>query len=188
MSRDDIVKIEILDRDAEDASVEAAGNTLDDVEPDAVPVPVPASEADVEPADVDLKDRWLRAEAELDNLRKRIPQDLQSARRQEREAVLRELLGVVDNLERALEGAPIEESPWLEGVAAIHQQMLGLLGQFGVEPFVSTGERFDPDRHEAVSTIEAADHAEGSVVEELQVGYESSEGGILRHSKVVVAK
>jgi molecular chaperone GrpE len=135
----------------------------------------------------DIEDRWKRAVADLDNYRKRM--DRENARLQiaERETVLRAWLPVIDNMERALcvEGA--SNNPWYEGMEAIHQQMLTVLAQFGVKPFVPTGEKFDPHLHDAVAAANLPDTPDGTIVDTVQAGY-VLDGKVLRPAKVVAVR
>lgn len=136
-----------------------------------------------------LKDRWLRAAAELDNMRKRTKKRIETERREERETLLRSFLEVLDNLERALDSHAGEEpNSWIEGMAAIRQQMLDNLKRFDVEPFDDMGKPFDPNRHEAVAMAKRPDQPDGSVAEVVQVGYEFSDNSILRPAKVLVTR
>lgn len=135
-----------------------------------------------------LRDKWLRAAADLDNLRKRTTRDIDAARARERENLLRSFLEVLDNLERALDTHGAESNPWLEGLEAIGQQMLGVLKQWGAAPFECIGESFDPRRHAAVATIRLAGKTPGEIVDVTQAGYAMTDGTILRPAQVIVAQ
>ncbi len=154
------------------------------------PEPAETSSGEEGPDEAEvLRDRWLRAAAELDNLRKRMDRELTQARRQERAAVVGAFLEIVDNLDRALSHASAEApGPWIEGWEALVRQARQTLKRCGVEPFEALGEQFDPRRHQAVATVEAPGREEGEIVEVVLPGYQWEDGSILRHAKVVAAR
>jgi molecular chaperone GrpE len=141
--------------------------------------------ADLQQQIRDMEDRWKRAAADLDNYRKRFERELERLRFAERDLVLREWLSVVDNMERALHAEKASEvNPWFQGMQAIYQQMMGVLGLFGVTRFSPKGEPFDPVRHDAVATVNLKDEAEGIIAEVVEPGY-TINGRILRPAKVI---
>lgn len=127
-----------------------------------------------------------RTLADLDNLRKRYEREVTRERDDERARVVREWLGVVDNLERALEHSGETEGAIVAGIGAVYEQALSVLARLGFPRFDDVGLPFDPTRHEAVGTIEA-DAPPGTVVAALRPGYGSGEK-ILRPASVIVAK
>jgi len=133
----------------------------------------------------EISSRHLRLMADFDNFRKRNARERAAERRYASEPVLRDLLEVVDNMDRAI--AAGAENPQLlkEGVGMIRSQLLSLLSRFGATPFGSIGENFDPELQEAVANI-PDDRAVGEVIEELQKGYRFHER-ILRPARVVVS-
>lgn len=150
--------------------------------------PIETGKSEPSPDAGELRDKWLRAVAELDNLRKRTARDVESARARERENLLRSFLEVLDNLERALDTHGAESNPWLEGLEAIQQQMLDVLKQWGATPFDSMGEMFDPTRHAAVATVNLQEKRPGTIVDVTQIGYAMKDGTILRPAQVIVAQ
>jgi molecular chaperone GrpE len=118
----------------------------------------------------ELRDRHLRLLADFDNFRKRAERELEERTRYVLAEPIRDLLPVLDNLERAL-AAQGSEGDLIRGVEMIARQFLDVLRRFGVEPVPAVGARFDPRRHEAVMSVESAAVAEPTVVEELQRGY-----------------
>ncbi len=134
-------------------------------------------------------DRLLRLGAELENLKKRFEKDKADLLRFANENLIKELLPVVDNLERALEhGRDLQAPPpLLEGVERVYQGFLAALGKFGVTPLVSVGQVFDPAFHQAVMQEEAPDAADSTVLKELQKGYLLHDR-LLRPAMVVVAR
>lgn len=135
------------------------------------------------------QDKQLRAYAEMENYKKRTTRDQMEQLRYANEKLLKELLPVLDNLERALshiKEAP-ERSPWAEGVDLTYRQWLEVLKKFGVMPITSIGEPFDPSRHQAVTYLDTNEHPENHVAEELQKGFLYHER-VLRPSMVAVAR
>ncbi|HEY3216263.1 MAG TPA: nucleotide exchange factor GrpE [Candidatus Eisenbacteria bacterium] len=151
-----------------------------------------APPVDREPAElpIDYKDRWLRAEADLQNYRRRAQRESELVRRAAEEAVLLELIGMVDDLERALDsarqaGAP---EPWVQGVSLVVNRALDYLRREGVVPVDPKGQAFDPALHEAILEVDAPDGATpGSVVQVARKGYRRGERP-LRAARVVVAR
>ncbi len=140
-----------------------------------------------------MRDRYVRAVADLDNARKRARQAIADARQQAVDGVLLDLLTLVDNFERALESVNLEEDSAAEtkaiydGVALIYRQFMGALERRGVTPIEALGEQFDPSRHEAVAQVPAeAGQEDGTVLLEMQKGYLRG-NQVLRPSRVGVA-
>lgn len=132
-----------------------------------------------------LKDQLLRARAEFDNFRKRSARDYERLRRTAAEALVRDLLPVLDHLELALKHADDASQAVVEGVDMVARQFADVLGRHGVEPIPALGEVFDPNVHEAMMQ-RSDDAAEpNTVLEEFQRGYRMGDL-ILRPSKVVV--
>jgi len=133
-------------------------------------------------------DRYLRAAADLENFRKRQRRELEDARFEAKQKVLKEMLPVVDNLERAIEHATTQAgtNPIVEGVQLVLRQFLTAFERLEVTPVEAAGQPFDPNLHEAISQQES-DAAPGTVVQVLQRGYKSGDR-LLRPALVVVAK
>src|SRR2546430_17367481 len=120
------------------------------------------------------RDRYLRAAAEFDNARKRAAREREEYTRYANESLLRELLPVLDNFERALAAARNEPraAAVVSGVELIQRELLRALEKVGVTPFVSVVQPFDPERHEAVARVPAGPGApEGTVVNRTAHGY-----------------
>jgi molecular chaperone GrpE len=134
------------------------------------------------------RDRYLRAAAEFDNARKRSARERDDYTRYANESLLRELLPVLDNFERALQSSRNEPAAAAvtAGVELIQRELLRVLEKFGVTPFTSVGQPFDPEKHEAIARVPARGHAEGSVVDETARGYLLN-GRVLRPAMVTVA-
>ncbi len=134
-------------------------------------------------------EKWLRAMAELDNLRKRVEKERSDYFKFANEQLVKNLLPVIDNLERALTHAEekTEINALLEGVKLTLKMMHGCLEKFGVKPVKAEGEKFNPHFHEAVQVEEKDDITEEIVIKELQKGYMLHDR-LLRPSLVVVGK
>jgi molecular chaperone GrpE len=133
-----------------------------------------------------VQDRLLRTAAEFDNYRKRMDRERRDLAESTAGEVMKELLPIIDNLERALHAAE-QDDPLRKGVELIHKQMLEMLRKRGVTPIEALGADFDPNFHQAVIHEESAQHREGEVMEELQRGYIVGDR-LLRPSMVKVAK
>lgn len=152
-----------------------------------------AEKADIEKQRQDNWERLLRATADLDNFRKRARRDVDDARIDSRTKVLRPMLEVIDNLERAVDHAESVDNPEkahaaiLEGVKLVLRQFGQVLERFDVKAVAAVGEPFDPNLHEAISQVESADFVSGSVINAPQKGYTIGDR-LLRPSLVVVSK
>lgn len=119
-------------------------------------------------------DRLLRLSAEFENYKKRITRETAEFRKYANESLIKELLPVVDNLERAVATAgdgQDNNSSILEGVEMTINEILKIFSKFGVARIDALGEAFDPSFHQAVMREESTDHAENTVTKELQKGY-----------------
>jgi molecular chaperone GrpE len=142
------------------------------------------------PEEPDYKDKWLRAVAELDNVRKRARRDVDAAQARGIGRLARELLPALDNFERALAAAEAQpenrDHHLTDGIRLVQTELLAALARVGIEPDSPKGERFDPHRHEAVAQ-QPVDGAEaGTIVEVYSAGYTYGDD-VLRPAKVVVA-
>jgi molecular chaperone GrpE len=134
-------------------------------------------------------DRWVRERADMDNLRKRAARERQDAARFGTEQLLRDLLPVIDDLDRAIAAAQngSDGQPLVEGVELVRKAFIDALQRHGVERLSAEGERFDPARHEAVAFIESDTHEPHQVVEEHRAGYRLHDR-LLRPAMVTVSK
>jgi molecular chaperone GrpE len=130
-----------------------------------------------------------RTRADFENYRKRMAKETSDALGRGKTELARELLPVIDNLERALATGsdPAAHGALVEGVGLVLDELRGRLGDAGVESFDPTGEKFDPQLHEALSTQPAEGAEAGIVLETMQKGYRLN-GQVLRPAKVVVSK
>jgi molecular chaperone GrpE len=153
-------------------------------------VPEESAPAEPAPEEPDYKDKWLRAEAELENVRKRARRDVGGAEARGIAKLARELLPALDNFERALAAAEAQpenrDHHLTDGIRLVQSELLAALARVGIEPDSPKGERFDPHRHEAVAQ-QPVDGAEpGTIVEVYSAGYTYGDD-VLRPAKVVVA-
>jgi molecular chaperone GrpE len=135
-----------------------------------------------------LQERTLRLMAEFDNARKRAVREREDYTRFANESLIRELLPVLDNFDRALQAARNEPAAAAvtAGIELIQRELLRVLEKFGATPFLSVGQRFDPERHEAVARVPTTEHPEMTVVAETARGYLLN-GRVLRPAIVSVA-
>lgn len=136
-----------------------------------------------------LQERVLRLAAEMDNTRKRLEREKSEGISYANESLLRSLLAVIDNLERAIEHAEkdADVNTLLEGVRMTHKSFLDALSRFACAPFEAVGKPFDPNYHEAVMQQPSEDHPENTVIQEYQKGY-TLHDRLLRPAMVVVSK
>lgn len=134
------------------------------------------------------QDRYLRAMAEFDNARKRAVREREELIKGANENLIRELLPVLDNLDRALAAAKGDPSAAAVsiGVELIQRELLRTLEKFGVTTFSSVGAPFDPERHEAIARVPATGRPDMTVVDEIARGYLLG-GRVLRPAMVTVA-
>jgi molecular chaperone GrpE len=166
-------------------------NVVDDDSGRATPGPeaVESPEAPEPPAG-DYKDRWLRAEAELQNARRRAQRDREEAVRFAEDRVLLDAISLVDDLERGLEAARQAEAPesWTEGLRLALNRMDDTLGRHGVVALEPLGEPFDPRFHEALMEVDPQPGmAPGAVGQVLRKGYRRDER-VLRPARVAVVR
>lgn len=178
-AEEEAVEMEPVDEAAEDdgETVEAI------VEPEA--------EEDTALADMTaerdaLKDQLLRHRAEFDNYRKRMAREAERLRKTASASLVRDLLPVVDNLERAFDHVEDKTGPLAQGVEMVLSQFYEVLGGHEVEPIAALGELFDPNVHEALSHLPSEEYPADTVMQEYQRGYRMA-GNVLRPAKVVVS-
>ena len=145
--------------------------------------------AELEAENSELKDQYLRKQAEFENFRKRMNRDKEDGIAFANKQLLLDLVTIIDDFERAILSA--EESrdfdSFYHGVALIEKQFTGMLERkWGLKRLDSVGEPFDPQKHEALTTEEVADHEESTVLEDYQKGYLLHDK-VLRSAKVKVS-
>jgi len=116
-------------------------------------------------------DRFLRERAELENFKKRMQREKADALRFACEPLVRELLPVVDNLERAVDHGAGNGQSVVDGVRLVLKSLLEVLGRHGVKRIDAVGEQFDPTRHEAMAQVASAEHEPNQVIAQHHSGY-----------------
>ena len=134
-------------------------------------------------------DRFLRASAELENYKKRTQKEMAEFKRFANASLVKEILGVVDNLERAVESSngTDDKEQLAQGLDLTLKELLKIFKTFHVTPVESLGEKFDPRYHQAMMQEETTDHPGNVVIKELQKGYMIHDR-LLRPAMVVVSK
>ena len=141
-------------------------------------------------AEEDFKDKYFRALAEMENMRKRMQREKQDVARFGVENAIAEFLPAVDNFENALrfaEQGTGEVKNWAIGFQMILAQFKEVLHNNGIVAFHSENKAFDPELHEAVEIVETDEHPEGMILQEFTKGYKSH-ARVIRPARVKVAK
>jgi molecular chaperone GrpE len=136
-----------------------------------------------------FKEQWMRSAADFDNFRKRSRKELEDTRKAGREELLKDLLPVFDNLERAMTSAEraTDVKPVSDGLKMVLRQFIDTIGRSGITKVPTVGSQFDPSVHEAIQQVETEEHPPGTVVAEVQPGYLQGER-LVRAAMVIVAK
>jgi molecular chaperone GrpE len=176
----------VTDEEQEPSMNDASGPDDGGNGPDAATAD-PLSEARAEAQR--YKEQLLRTAADLDNFRKRSRRELSDAERQGREELLRDILPVFDNLERATAHAETatDVQSLADGIQMVMKQFVDTLERAGIHRIATTGKPFDPAVHEAIQHLETAQYPPGSVAAEVQAGYRTPDR-LVRPALVVVAK
>ena len=174
-----------VDQESEETSVEEKN-----IEEEKELSPLEQLEEQIRLKDEELanqKDTFLREKAELENLKKRLIKEKEDFVQFANERLLKELIQIEDNLERALEVPKATLDSLKEGVEMIQKQFTAFLKNQKVEPIEALGKPFDPNLHEVLNQQESEEHEENTVIQEYSKGY-TLNGRILRSAKVVIAK
>ena len=138
----------------------------------------------------ELKEALLRSQADLQNSRRRAERDIENAHKYAIEKFIKDLLAVLDSMDRALELAATTDgfdTAMLEGTQMTHKLLLDTVSRHGVEAIDPVGEPFDPQQHQAMSMMESEDQEPNTVTAVMQKGYKL-EGRVIRAAMVVVTK
>lgn len=135
----------------------------------------------------DQKDRTIRLQAETDNFRKRMIREKEEFAQFANERLLKELIPIFDNLERALDSPTSDAQGLKEGVQMILKQFESFLQKEKVEPIKAVGEIFDPSVHDAMTQEETDEHEENTVIRQFVKGYQLNQR-VLRPAQVVIAR
>jgi molecular chaperone GrpE len=195
-------------REAEDVPVYAETQPSPDSDRNQTPSEAGQGPGDTSKVEADLdalvddvkreRDEYLelaqRTKADFENYRKRMAAEVQAASLRGKAELAAGMIGVIDNLERALEAVGIEPGgedapaePLAEGFFLTYRELCAVLGRAGIESFDPAGERFDPTRHEALQKKPVEETEPGTVVETLQKGYRLGEQ-LIRPARVVVSE
>ena len=188
MSKKKKVHIETEEEETETPEEEAA-------EAEEVPVAEIVEDEEEGPSELEqaqleakeARDEMLRMRAETDNLRKRLQKEKLDSIQFANERLIKQLIPIFENLDRALKAPDTNVESLKEGVQLTADQALALFKKENVEPIKSVGELFDPSIHEVLSQMESNDHDENTVIEEFSKGYRMN-GRVLIPSRVVIAK
>ena len=169
----------------------------DEVGADAPPVSgeAPSTDEPKDPLEIaradaqKYREQLLRTAADFDNFRKRSRREADDAGRRGRETLLKDLLPVFDNLERAAQSAETatDVKALADGIRMVLRQFSSTLDRAGIKRVTAVGQPFDPSLHEAIQHIESTEHAAGLVAAEVQAGYQIGEH-LVRAALVVVSK
>jgi molecular chaperone GrpE len=136
-----------------------------------------------------LQDRLLRRQAEFENYKKRVERERSEHIQSASGELIRELLGVLDSFDLAIRNAASQGSAgedMLRGLDLVYKQLLDTLGRFGLKVIEAKGQPFDPNFHQAISTVPSDEAPENTIVEEFRRGY-TLNGKLLRAAMVAVS-
>lgn len=163
-------------------------------EPDISQEKIQSAEAEAKKYEEEAKqnhDKLLRLMAEFENYKKRMAKDQEDRIKFSHEALIKEMLPVLDDFDRVLEHLPTQSSPEIqnltEGVQLIHRHFLTALKKFELQEVEALGKPFNPHEHEAIAQIESGEHAEGQIVACHRRGYRLHHR-LIRPASVTVAK
>ncbi len=145
--------------------------------------------AELENENSELKDQYLRKQADFENFRKRMFRDKEEAIKYANTNLLADIITIIDDFERAIKaGAEASDvESFRTGIEMIEKQFVGMLERkYGLKRFDSEGEEFDPERHEAINMEQSAEYDKAVVLEDYQKGYLLNDR-VIRHAKVKVA-
>ena len=190
MTKNDEIKVAVETEDPDIQKQTPIESDAGDLPSDDIATQTP--EERIEKAEAEAKeayDRFLRASAELENYKKRTQKEMAEFRKYANASLVKELLGVVDNLERAIESSngSNEEGRLSEGLDLTLKELLKIFKTFHASPIEALGKPFDPSYHQAMMQQETTEQPENIVLDELQKGYMIHDR-LLRPAMVVVSK
>ena len=186
------IKIETEPEETSDRDIVSEKSNSGEKKKDTAGDPLKEIQAELEAAKQETKetyDRFLRVSAEFENYKKRSAREMDDFRKYANQSLIKEMLAVVDNLERALNssnGNSSNDKCMVDGVNLTLKDILKVFEKFNVKPIESIGQPFDPNFHQAMMQEETDDYPENTVITELQKGYMIHDR-LLRPSMVVVA-
>ena len=183
---EEVVRSQLRDEKerVEEASTVDGRQSTVEAEDEAAPESNGAASADDKAAE--YLDLAQRTQADFENFRKRAVKEMAAAGTRAKAGLIRELLPVVDNLERALGAVEQSDDGVGQGLKLVYAELQGVLARNGVAAMEPSGEQFDPNVHEAISTRPVEDAESGIVVDVVEKGYKLDET-VIRPARVVVA-
>jgi len=182
---EEVVRSQLRDekqRVEEESTVDGRRSTEDEAAPDSNG----SASTDAEAKAAEYLELAQRTQADFENFRKRAVKDMAASGARAKAGLIRELLPVVDNLERALGAVEESDDGVGQGLKLVYAELQGVLSRNGVEAMVPDGEPFDPNIHEAISTRPVEEAEAGTVVDVVEKGYKLDET-VIRPARVVVA-
>src|SRR4051794_2010279 len=180
---EEVVRSQLRDekqRVEEESTVDGRRSTEDEAAPES------NGAASAEAKAAEYLELAQRTQADFENFRKRAVKDMAASGARAKAGLIRELLPVVDNLERALGAVEESDDGVGQGLKLVYAELQGVLSRNGVEAMVPDGEPFDPNVHEAISTRPVEEAEAGTVVDVVEKGYKLDET-VIRPARVVVA-
>jgi molecular chaperone GrpE len=177
---------EIVENEAAEESVVEGDETVSEVSIEELQQQLTAAQEEAGK----MKDQFLRAEAEMSNLRRRVEKDVENAHKFGQEKLSKELLSVADNLERAIastEGDVTDVDAIKEGVQMTLKGLQDVFAKFSIEAIDPEGAPFDPQQHQAMSMVENPEVEPNTVIAVMQKGYQLH-GRLIRPAMVMVSK
>jgi len=180
------VETELEEEQIEDS--EEALTPEEVIEPEVLEPSTPEEQLEEKELEIaELKSEMLRMRADMENVRRRLNKEKLDGIQYSNEKLIKEVIPIYDNLERALSAPDADPESIKQGVEMIAKQFLALLEKEKVKPILAKGEKFDPNIHEVLSQIESADHEENTVIEEYSRGYYLNDRVIIP-ARVVTSK
>lgn len=188
--KDDVTKATVDGSEVNEKPEKEAAEADETVEQGAATSYDTGDSASLETQLEELKEALLRSQADIQNGRRRAERDIENAHKYAIEKFIKDLLAVLDSMDRALELAATTDGfdmAMLEGTQMTHKLLLDTVSRHGVEAIDPAGERFDPQQHQAMSMVESEDQEPNTVTAVMQKGYKL-EGRVIRAAMVVVTR
>ncbi len=188
--KDDVTKGTLDGSDVNERPEKEAAEAVETVEQVAATSYDTGDSASLETQLEELKEVLLRSQADLQNGRRRAERDIENAHKYAIEKLIKDLLAVLDSMDRALELAATTDGfdlAMLEGTQMTHKLLLDTMSRHGVEAIDPVGERFDPQQHQAMSMVDSEGQEPNTVTAVMQKGYKL-EGRVIRAAMVVVTR
>lgn len=175
-------KEEVIEKEEIDSNLDAVKEELKDSS-SSIESLIKEKDREIE----ELNNKFLRLQADFTNFKRRSEKEKESIYNYATEELVSKLLDALDNFERALSTAGEKSDGFYQGVDMIYNQILNVLKGFGLEEISSLNEKFDPNLHHGVMTVESEDHEEDTVIEVFQKGYKLKDK-VIRPSMVKISK